>query len=61
MHAMGWAQTSYYAQVRSLAAGHSEIDSLKWQAKDEAYVDRPLLLREGPGPRGVDAPAVSRP
>ncbi len=49
MHAMGWAQTSYYAQVRSLAAGHSEIDSLKWQAKDEAWVNGHFYSVKAPG------------
>ena len=50
MHAMGWAQSSFYAQVRSLAAGHSEIDSLKWQAKDEAWVNGHFYSCEGAGP-----------
>ncbi len=49
MHAMGWAQTSYYAQVRALAAGHSEIDSFKWQAKDEAWVNGHFYSVKAPG------------
>jgi hypothetical protein len=56
MHAMGWAQTSYYAQVRSLAAGHSEIDSLKWQAKDEAYVDGHFYSVKAPGLAALTLP-----
>ena len=56
MHAIGWAQTSYYAQVRSLAAGHSDIDSLKWQAKDEAYVDGHFYSVKAPGLAALTLP-----
>jgi hypothetical protein len=56
MHSMGWAQTSYYAQVRSLAAGHSDIDSLKWQAKDEAYVDGHFYSVKAPGLAALTLP-----
>ncbi len=57
MHAMGWAQTSYYAQVRALAAGHTEIDSVKWQAKDEAWVDGHFYSVKAPGLAALTLPA----
>jgi hypothetical protein len=56
MHAMGWAQTSYYAQVRSLAAGHSEIDSMRWQAKDEAWVNGHFYSVKAPGLAALSLP-----
>lgn len=49
MHAMGWAQSSYYAQVRALASGGSQIDSFKWQAKDEAWIDGHFYSVKAPG------------
>lgn len=49
MHAMGWAQSSYYAQVRALASGRAEIDHWKWQAKDEAWVDHHFYSVKAPG------------
>ena len=57
MHAMGWAQSSYYAQVRALAAGHTEIDSVKWQAKDEAWVDGHFYSVKAPGLAALTLPA----
>jgi hypothetical protein len=38
MHATGWTQTSNYAQVRALAAGHAEIDQWQWQTGDKAWL-----------------------
>ncbi len=57
MHAMGWAQSSYYAQVRALASGHTEIDSVKWQAKDEAWVDGHFYSVKAPGLAALTLPA----
>jgi hypothetical protein len=56
MHAMGWAQSSYYAQVRALADGRTEIDSVKWQAKDEAWVDGHFYSVKAPGLAALTLP-----
>jgi hypothetical protein len=57
MHAMGWAQSSYYAQVRALAAGQSQIDPWQWQAKDEAWVDGHFYSVKAPGLAALTLPA----
>jgi hypothetical protein len=56
MHAMGWAQSSYYAQVRAFAAGHSEVDAFKWRAKDEAWVDGHFYSVKAPGLAALTLP-----
>jgi hypothetical protein len=57
MHASGWAQSSFYAQERALAAGQSEIDPWKWQAKDEAWVDHHFYSVKAPGLAALTLPA----
>jgi hypothetical protein len=57
MHSMGWAQSSYYAQVRALAAGQSQIDPWQWQAKDEAWVDGHFYSVKAPGLAALTLPA----
>jgi hypothetical protein len=37
MQALGWAQTSYYALVRSLSSGTAQIDRFHWETRDESY------------------------
>jgi hypothetical protein len=54
---MGWAQSSYFAQVRALADGRSEIDSVKWQAKDAAWVDGHFYSVKAPGLAALTLPA----
>ncbi len=56
MHASGWAQSSFYAQERALAAGQSEIDPWKWQAKDEAWVDHHFYSVKAPGLAALTLP-----
>jgi hypothetical protein len=56
MHAMGWAQSSYFAQVRALAAGRTEIDTWKWQAKDEAWVNHHFYSVKAPGLAAITLP-----
>jgi hypothetical protein len=56
MHAMGWAQSSYFAQVRALADGRTEIDSVKWQAKDAAWVDGHFYSVKAPGLAALTLP-----
>jgi hypothetical protein len=57
MHAMGWAQSSYYAQVRAFAAGQSELDPWKWQAKDDAWVNGHFYSVKAPGLAALTLPA----
>jgi hypothetical protein len=56
MHATGWAQTSFYAQERALAAGQSEIDQWKWQAKDEAWYHHHFYSVKAPGLAALTLP-----
>ncbi|MGI8595386.1 MAG: hypothetical protein ACR2ML_13675 [Solirubrobacteraceae bacterium] len=36
MQALGWAQTSYYALVKSLSDGTTSIDPYHWEKRDKA-------------------------
>jgi hypothetical protein len=49
MHATGWTQTSNYAQVRALAAGHAEIDRWQWQTGDKAWLHGHFYSVKAPG------------
>jgi hypothetical protein len=57
MHAMGWAQSTYYAQVRAMASGESQIDHWKWQGKDNAWVDHHFYSVKAPGLAAMTLPA----
>jgi hypothetical protein len=57
MHAMGWAQSTYYAQVRAMASGESQIDRWKWQAKDDAWVHHHFYSVKAPGLAALTLPA----
>src|SRR6266576_458758 len=37
MQALGWAQTSYFALVRSASHGTAQIDPYHWETRDESY------------------------
>lgn len=37
MQALGWAQTSYNALVKSLSDGTAQIDAYHWESRDESY------------------------
>jgi hypothetical protein len=37
MQALGWAQTSYFALVRSASHGTAQIDRYHWETRDESY------------------------
>lgn len=56
MHASGWAQSSFFAQERALAAGQTEIDPWKWQAKDEAWVNHRFYSVKAPGLAALTLP-----
>lgn len=57
MHAMGWAQTAFYAQTRALADGTAEIDRWHWQTQDKAWIDRHYYSVKAPGLSAITVPA----
>jgi len=57
MHAPGWAQSSYYAQVRALADGRAEIDRWHWETQDKAWIDRHYYSVKAPGLAAYSLPA----
>ena len=57
MHAMGWAQTAFYAQTRALADGGTEIDRWHWETQDKAWIDRHYYSVKAPGLSAVTSPA----
>ena len=56
MHASGWAQSSFYGQVRAFASGQSELDPWKWEAKDLAWVDDHFYSVKAPGLAALTLP-----
>ena len=57
MHSMGWAQSSFYAQVRALADGETEIDRWHWETQDKAWVDGHFYSVKAPGLAAFTLPA----
>jgi hypothetical protein len=57
MHSMGWAQSSFYAQVRALADGGTEIDRWHWETQDKAWVDGHFYSVKAPGLAAFTLPA----
>jgi hypothetical protein len=57
MHAMGWAQTAFYAQTRALADGTTEIDRWHWETQDKAWIGRHYYSVKAPGLSAFTAPA----
>jgi hypothetical protein len=57
MHSMGWAQSSYFAQVRAFAAGEAEIDRWHWETQDKAWVDGHFYSVKAPGLAALTLPA----
>ena len=57
MHSPGWAQSSYYAQVRALADGRAEIDKWHWESQDVAWIDRHYYSVKAPGLAAFSLPA----
>jgi hypothetical protein len=57
MHSMGWAQSSYYAQLRALADGRAEIDRWHWETQDKAWVDGHFYSVKAPGLAAFTLPA----
>jgi hypothetical protein len=57
MHSMGWAQSSFYGQVRALADGGTEIDRWHWETQDKAWVDGHFYSVKAPGLAAFTLPA----
>jgi hypothetical protein len=49
MQPLGWAQTSHYALVRSLAHGTPIIDRYHWETRDKSYYQGHFYAVKGPG------------
>src|SRR5262245_61499417 len=69
--ALGWNQTSHYAQVRAVGQGQTTIDAWQWQTGDKGFRDGHWYSDKAPGLalvslpayellRGVGAPAAAR-
>lgn len=57
MQSMGWAQTSYYALVKSLADGTPKIDRYHWETRDKSWTDGHFYSVKAPGLSFVTLPA----
>jgi hypothetical protein len=49
MQSLGWAQTSYYALIRSLSHGTAQIDRYHWETRDESYYRGHYYSVKAPG------------
>src|SRR5947207_15075923 len=49
MQSLGWAQTSYYAFVKSLSHGHTSIDAYHWETRDKSYINGHFYSVQAPG------------
>ncbi|MGI8593747.1 MAG: hypothetical protein ACR2ML_05175, partial [Solirubrobacteraceae bacterium] len=49
MQALGWAQTSYYALVKSLSDGTASIDRYHWETRDKAWTGERFHSVKAPG------------
>ncbi len=56
MHPAGWAQSAFYAQVRALASGTTQIDRWQWETGDKAWVDGHFYSVKAPGLAAVTLP-----
>ncbi len=49
MQSLGWAQTSYYALVKSLSDGTARIDQYHWETRDKAWYEGHFYSVKAPG------------
>lgn len=49
MQSLGWAQTSYFAFVKSLSHGTAQIDRYHWETRDKSYIDGHFYSVKAPG------------
>jgi hypothetical protein len=56
MQNLGWAQTSYFAQVKSFADGTPRIDSYHWETRDVSWYHGHFYSVKAPGMAAVTLP-----
>jgi hypothetical protein len=49
MQSLGWAQTSYFAFVKALSDGSTQIDRYHWETRDKSYIDGHFYSVKAPG------------
>ncbi len=49
MQSLGWAQTSYFALVKSLGNGTAQIDRYHWETRDKSYTNGHFFSVKAPG------------
>ena len=49
MQSLGWAQTSYYAFVKALGDGTTQIDAYHWETRDKSWIDGHFYSVKAPG------------
>lgn len=60
MQSLGWAQTSYYAFVKALGDGTTQIDAYHWETRDKSYIDGHFYSVKAPGlPLLLTPPALA--
>ncbi|MDO8186362.1 hypothetical protein Q5424_18765 [Conexibacter sp. JD483] len=57
MQALGWAQTAYFAQVKSFADGNAQIDDYHWETRDKSWYDGHFYSVKAPGTAMLLTPA----
>ena len=49
MQNLGWAQTAYFAQIKSFADGNAQIDAYHWETRDKSWYDGHFYSVKAPG------------
>lgn len=49
MQSLGWAQTSYFAQIKAFADGDAQIDRYHWETRDKSWYDGHFYAVKAPG------------
>jgi hypothetical protein len=57
MQSVGWAQTSYFALVKSLGDGTARIDAYHWETRDKSWTNGHFFSVKGPGLPALLVPA----
>ncbi len=59
MQSLGWAQTAYFAQVKSFADGDAQIDAYHWETRDKSWYDGHFYSVKAPGTAMLLTPAYA--
>ncbi len=57
MQSVGWAQTSYFALVKSLGDGTAQIDAYHWETRDKSWTNGHFFSVKAPGLPALLVPA----